>query len=56
MLEKPSSYPEFSYGIGTVEMRNSMGGIKWVPILKWSLAITAILTSAYLFAKFMDVI
>ncbi len=55
-LNKKAPSPEFSYGIGTVEMRNSMGGIKWMPILKWSLTITLILLSAYMFARYMDVI
>ena len=46
----------FYYGIGPVERRNSMGGIRWVPILKWSLTLSFILISLYMFAKYMDVI
>lgn len=48
--------PSFLYGLGPVERRSSVGGLKWMPILKWSSAIAFILTSLYLFAKFMDVV
>jgi cytoskeletal protein RodZ len=33
----PSEKHEFSYGIGTLEVRgNAGGGVKWLPILLWS--------------------
>lgn len=40
----PSQKHEFSFGIGTLEMRGSVGGgIKWLPNLLWGLAGCAIL-------------
>lgn len=52
-----SAAPEFSYGIGTLEMRGNPGaGIKWFPNLLWFLGITALFLLAWLFAKFMGVL
>ena len=43
---------DFSYGIGTLEMRGSLGGgVKWLPNLLWALGITSIIVLAYYFAK-----
>lgn len=51
------SVPEFSYGIGTLEMRGNPGaGIKWFPNILWFLAITLIFVLSWLFAKFMGVL
>ncbi len=48
---------EFSYGIGTLEMRGSPGGsVKWMPNAIWVVAILGILAVAYLFARFLEVI
>lgn len=48
---------EFSYGIGTLEMRGNPGaGVKWVPNAIWILATVVILLSAWAFAKFLGVI
>jgi len=48
---------EFSYGIGTLEMRGSLGGgIKWLPNLLWALGITSIIVLAYYFAKAIGVL
>jgi len=47
---------EFSYGIGTLEVRGSMGGgVKWLPNLLWGgVALTVILLAWYL-AKLLGI-
>jgi cytoskeletal protein RodZ len=48
---------EFSYGIGTLEMRGNPGAsVKWVPNAIWIGAFMMILAAAYFFAKFLEVI
>lgn len=52
--EKPH---EFSYGIGTLEMRGSLGGgVKWLPNLFWALGVTGIIVVAYYFARAIGVL
>lgn len=47
---------EFSYGIGTLEIRGNPGnGIKWFPNALWVSALLLILLSAWLMAKFFEV-
>lgn len=46
---------EFSYGIGTLEMRgNPAGGVKIVPNLLWVVAFAAILALAWFMAKYLS--
>jgi len=46
---------EFSYGIGTLEVRNTLGGgVKWLPNLIWAVVVVVILTMAYYLAKYLD--
>ena len=48
---------EFSYGIGTLEMRGSMGGgVKWLPNLIWAVVTVVVIVFAYYFAKYLGVI
>jgi cytoskeletal protein RodZ len=48
---------EFSYGIGTLEMRgNQGGGVKWFPNILWVLALISIIMVAWLLARFLEVI
>ena len=48
----PAEKHEFSYGIGTLEARNNVGGgIKWVPNLLWSAVILTVLLLAWYLAK-----
>lgn len=48
---------EFSYGIGTLEMRGNPGaGVKWLPNAMWIAAIGVILLAAWGFAKFLGVL
>ncbi len=48
---------EFSYGIGTLEMRGSMGGgVKWFPNLLWAVASAIILVLAWYLAKYLGIL
>lgn len=48
---------EFDYGIGTLEMRNSMtGGVKWLPNLLWAGAAALILILAWQLAKYLGLL
>jgi len=47
---------EFSYGIGTLEVRGSMGGgVKWLPNLVWAGVSVLMIVLAYYFAKYLGV-
>jgi len=48
---------EFSYGIGTLEVRGNPGaGIKWFPNALWILSLLGIFLSAWFVAKYFEVI
>jgi cytoskeletal protein RodZ len=48
---------EFSYGIGTLEKRGSLGGgVKWLPNLLWAILSVLILCSAWYLAKFLGIL
>lgn len=48
---------EFSYGIGTLEVRGNPGaGVKWFPNAMWVLASVAILFLAWYLAHFFDLL
>lgn len=48
---------EFSYGIGTLEVRGSMGGgVKWFPNLLWAVASAILLVLAWYLAKYLGVL
>lgn len=48
---------EFNYGIGTLEVRGSMGGgVKWLPNLIWAGAAALILVAAWYLAKFLGIL
>lgn len=48
---------EFSYGIGTLEMRSSPGSsVKWLPNLGWAIAFAGVISAAWYLAKFFEVI
>ncbi|MBI3211276.1 MAG: helix-turn-helix domain-containing protein [Simkania negevensis] len=52
-----SAKHEFSYGIGTLEPRGSVGGgVKWLPSLIWATLSVVILILAYYFAKYLGVL
>lgn len=48
---------EFSYGIGTLEVRGNPGaGVKWFPNAIWVLATVGILVAAWYLSRFFDLI
>jgi cytoskeletal protein RodZ len=53
----PAEKHEFSYGIGTLEVRGSMGGgVKWLPNLLWAGAAALVLVIAWYLAKFLGIL
>ncbi len=57
VFRMPAEKHEFSYGIGTLEVRGSMGGgVKWLPNLLWAAAAALVLVVAWYLAKFLGVI
>lgn len=52
----PQEKHEFDYGIGTLEVRGSLGGgVKWLPSFLWAGAACAILVIAWYLAKYLGV-
>ena len=48
---------DFTYGIGTLEVRGSLGGgVKWMPSLIWAGISAAVLVLAWYLAKFLGVV
>ena len=55
-FETASAKHDFSYGIGTLEVRGSLGGgVKWLPNLVWAAVSVVILVVAYYLAKYLGV-
>jgi cytoskeletal protein RodZ len=53
----PAEKHEFAYGIGTLEVRGSMGGgVKWFPNLIWAGISAVILVVAWYLAKYLGVL
>lgn len=53
----PPEAQEFSYGIGTLEVRGNPGaGVKWVPNAVWVIASVVVLFLAWYFARFLELI
>jgi cytoskeletal protein RodZ len=53
----PTEKHEFSYGIGTLEVRGSMGGgVKWLPNLMWAGAAALVLVVAWYLVKFLGIL
>ena len=53
----PAEKHEFNYGIGTLEVRGSMGGgVKWLPNLLWAGAVALILVAAWYVAKSLGIL
>ena len=54
---KEAKKHEFSYGIGTLEVRGSMGGgVKWFPNLIWAAVSVVVIALGYYLAKYLGVI
>ncbi len=48
---------DFAYGIGTLEVRGSVGGgVKWLPNLIWASVTVMVIVGAYYLAKYLGVI
>lgn len=48
---------EFSYGIGTLEVRGNPGAsVKWFPNVLWVLATVGLLIGAWYLSKFFDLV
>lgn len=57
VFHMPAEKHEFSYGIGTLEVRGSMGGgVKWLPNLLWAGVAAFVLVIAWYLAKFLGVL
>lgn len=53
----PNEKHEFSYGIGTLEVRGSMGGgVKWLPNFLWASAAVVALVGAYFLMKYFGLL
>ena len=52
-----SGPPEFSYGIGTLEVRGNPGaGIKWLPNVLWIGIFVVILAFSWFLARYLEVV
>ena len=53
----PQEKHEFDYGIGTLEVRGSLGGgVKWLPSFLWALAVAGLLVVTWYIAKYLGVL
>ena len=53
----PGEKHDFAYGIGTLEVRGSMGGgVKWFPSLIWAGISALVLVAAWYLAKFLGLV
>jgi len=51
----PKQKHEFDYGIGTLEVRGSLGGgVRWLPSLVWAGGSAVVLVLAWYLAKYLD--
>lgn len=56
-FKQPAEKHEFSYGIGTLEVRGSMGGgVKWFPNLLWAGVSVIVIVIAWYLAKYLGVV
>lgn len=57
LFQMPGMKQEFSYGIGTMEVRGTQsGGVKWLPNAMWIALSMVVILAAWFFAKFLEVI
>ncbi|MES2344692.1 MAG: helix-turn-helix domain-containing protein [Chlamydiota bacterium] len=56
-FKMPAEKHEFSYGIGTLEVRGSMGGgVKWFPNLLWAGFSVVVIVIAWYAARYLGVL
>ncbi len=57
IFESVSEKHEFAYGIGTLEVRGSMGGgVKWLPNLIWAGVSAVVLVMAWYLCKYLGIL
>lgn len=57
VFKSPAQKHDFAYGIGTLEVRGSLGGgVKWLPNLVWAGVSAIVLVLLWYFAKHMGVL
>lgn len=57
ILQLPQMKQEFSYGIGTMEVRGSQGGgVKWLPNAMWVALSVFVILIAWFLARYLDVL
>lgn len=57
MFQRGKREAEFSYGIGTLEVRGNPGaGVKWLPNAVWIAAFTLLILTAWAVARYLHVI
>lgn len=57
VFARPRREQEFSYGIGTLEVRGNPGaGVKWLPNVVWIAAFGVLIAIAWLTARYLGVI
>lgn len=57
VFESTHQKHEFAYGIGTLEVRGTMGGgVKWLPNLAWAGVSALILVFAWYFCKYLGIL
>lgn len=53
----PQEKHEFDYGIGTLEVRGSLGGgVKWLPSFLWAVGVAGLLVVTWYLAKYLGVL
>ncbi len=56
-FKMPGQKHEFDYGIGTLEVRGSLGGgVKWLPNLIWAGVSAVVLVLLWYFAKYVGLL
>ena len=56
-FKMPNVQHEFAYGIGTLEVRGSMGGgVKWLPNFLWASVAVVALVGAYFLMKYFGLL
>lgn len=56
-FQMPVERHDFAYGIGTLEVRGSLGGgVKWLPNLLWAILFSVIVACAWYLMKYLEII
>lgn len=56
-FQLPVEKHDFAYGIGTLEVRGSLGGgIKWLPNLLWAIVLAVLVACAWYLMKYLEII